>query len=104
MAISSNRVREIRKQLEDAARDLEGDESYTELADLVAAASDGFSAMVDERGQMTEAPAPQVGARVKRDEEPGDMADPDVEPDDVDVDEADDPRKPKRKLPPQFRR
>lgn len=99
MAVSTSRVREIRKQLDDAARDLEGDDAYAELADIVAAAADGFNGLVDERGQLTEAPAVQVGARVKREDEPA--------PDDVDmVDEPEDPdaAKPKRKLPPQFRR
>lgn len=103
MPVSTARVREIRQQLDDAARDLAGDDHYAELADVVGQAAEEFDSMVDERGQMTEAAPVQVGSRVKRtDDAPAD----EPAPDDMGVtDEPDSPDAPaakKRKLPPQF--
>lgn len=105
MPVSSARVREIRKQLDDAARDLEGDAAYAELADVVAAAADGFAEMTDERGELVEAAPAQVGARVKRaPEEPADEPEDEVDVPDPDEPDVDEPVAKKRKLPPQFRR
>ena len=102
MAVSTSRVREIRAFFNDAARDLEGDDMYADLADVVGQAADAMDAMVDERGQMTESEPMQVGSRVKRAEDPpadeADMSPKGDEPEPADPD----PQAKKRKLPPQF--
>jgi hypothetical protein len=106
MPVSTSRIREIRKQLEDAARDLSGDREFESLADTVESAAKAFSEAVDERGQLRDDPAPQVGARVKRPDGPADDAPLDADKRDV-VDEPDSPDEPaarKRKLPPEFLR
>lgn len=104
MPVSTSRIREIRKQLQDIERDLDGDEQYGELADVVAEASDALDAAADEMGASRPVDdGPEVAPGVATDEP--------AEPDADDDPDAEDPvtgrkrkRRPMPPMPPSFKR